>query len=439
MKHVIKPLMRTLWAALCLAWVTACSAQTVTMRQVTNYALPRINPVMGGGTLGFSNSSLYISVPSDLEFYLTDGTNNYIFKTSIASFFGDSSGTLYSALVGKSAELIAGTGGIRLTSANTTNMGNLYVEGIAYDQNNRTYVTTINSSNDVQVVAGSGTIVTASGAGGVMTYTVTSTAGAGATNAISAVQTNSAIGGIGLTSIGFNDGYGNTVAGVSNNGAFTLTWKVDFLPATNYANLVFISASNLALTIGANATSLVYAVGANDTNFALAIGAAGTNLANSYSTALTNLANAKQDGFTALTELGNSGIRFPSTASMIESNVNQIFWNLQRMTVATNSSASNLVINLRTNKYYFTATNNITVTNLVGIAEGISSDTTIIIEPQLIPRAITYPTMGGASFGIYANTNDNAQMWTTLTNGSKYALTISAFGTNTFWSISRWK
>jgi hypothetical protein len=435
--------MKVLFAALCLAFVTACSAQVISRQQLTNYAVG----MNGGswtngrhvGTLRLTNDPVSLLSPSIyFEDSLSNGVTTMEWRVGAQewSIFASTNSwklTQFTPFFPSHLEIWPdGSTSIGIPGSTVTNNADLRVTGIAYDLNGQRFVNTIDASNNVRVAAGAGTLVSASGAGGVMTYTVTSTAGAGATNAISAVQTNGGIGGIGLTSIAFNNGYGNTVSGVSNSGAFTLTFTVDFTAPTNYANAVFTSLSNFA-------SQLAYTIGANSTNFGFQIGANATSYVNTATVNITNALTAKQDGFAALTELGNSGIRFPGTASMIESNVNQIFWNLQRMTVATNSSTSNLVINLRTNKYYFHATNNITVTNLTGINEGVASDTTIIIEPQLIPRGIAYPTLGGSSFGIYANTNDNSPMWTTLTNGNRYALTISSFGTNTFWSISRWK
>jgi hypothetical protein len=100
---------------------------------------------------------------------------------------------------------------------------------------------------------------------------------------------------------------------------------------------------------------------------------------------------------------------------------------------------SNLTVNFATNKYYFLLTNNVTLTNFSGLATNTGGDVTMILEPVLVNRGVGYPTLGGASFGIYANTNANVPMWGTLTNGRKYALSISAYGTNTFWSISEWR
>lgn len=427
--------MRTLFAALCLALVTACSAQTITYRQLTNWAALKTNGVIYSNLfLGGTPLRWQWEPPQDL--YLTDGTNFYFFKNNTGLFYGDNSGGLPGFLVGSFACLVGNH--ILLTAPKTTNTGDFHINGIGYDQNGVPLASERYSSNAVQVLAGAGTIITAAGAGGVMQYTVTSTAGAGATNAISAVTTNAAIGGIGLTTLAINNGYGNTVAGVSNGGAFTLTFTVDFGPATNYANAVGLGNTNLSYALAAACSNLTYAVGVGSTNLAYLIGAASTNLANAYSVALTNALAAKQDSYANLSSLGNSGIQFPGTSALV-SNVNQVLWNLMTEAVATNSATSNLTINVRTNKYYVTATNNITVTNFSGITAGVASDTTIIIEPQLIPRGITYPTLGGTSFGITANTNANSPMWTTLTNGVKYALTISAFGSQTFWSISAWK
>lgn len=448
MKSVIKAVMRTLFAVLCLAFVTACSGQAITRQQLTNYAVGmnsgKATNLTHYGSILFTNKG---PIAPNLYFANSDGSSGLIFQWLFpGQFWGvvvqsndwqlTDSGLLSDSFLHFWKD--ANTASIGRGGGTITNNADLRVTGIGYDQNNVPYATTRNASNAVQVVAGGGTIVTAAGAGNQMTFTVTSTAGAGATNAVSSITTNGAIGGLGIQTLSFDNGYGNTVAGVSNNQAFTLTWTVDFGPATNYANAVGLGNTNLSYALALAASNLSYAIGANNTNFALVIGAAATNLANAYSVALTNALAAKQDGYANLSALGNSGIGFPGT-SMIESNVNQIFWNLQRMTVATNSSTSNLTVNVRTNKYYFTITNNITVTNFTGIADGVASDTTIIIEPQLIPRGIAYPTMGGSSFGIYANTNANAPMWTTLTNGNRYALTVSSFGTNTFWSISLWK
>lgn len=425
-------------------WLVAlgCSAQVISYKQLTNYAVGmssgRATNLTHYGNAQFTNDAtsgaapnIYVgqsdgSLGSILQWNIGGQLWGYIVQSNV--FQLNESSPFLPAYLAFWKDI--NTASIGKGGGTITNNGDLRVTGIAYDQNNRAYVTTIDASNDVRVAAGAGTIVTAAAAGGVMTYTVTSTAGAGATNAISAVSTNGAIGGLGLTSLGFNDGFGNTVSGVSNSGAFTLTWKVDFTGPTNYANAIFTSLSNFASTLS-------YQIGANATNFGYQIGANATSRIDAVSTALTNLANSKQDGFTALTELGNSGIRFP--VGNLESNVAQVLYQLQTTAIPTNSAVSNLTVNFRTNKYYITLTNNLTVTNFAGIGAGIGSDTTIIIEPQLIPRGITYPTLGAASFGIYANTNDNAAMWTTLTNGNRYALTISAFGTNTFWSLSRWK
>lgn len=436
MNRVITPLMRTLFAALCVAFVAACSAQTITYKQLTNYAALKTNGLHYGGLVITNNGT---AIPS-----LTLGNAD---ATSIAAQYWNIGVERWTVFVdsnrwqftqfhplqpghlefykAQNSASIGFPGGV------VTNAGDLRVVGIAYDQNGAPFASQRFASNAVQVSAGSGILVSPVGAGGVMTYTVTATGGAGATNAINIVSTNGAVGGVGLTSIAFNNGYGNTVTGVSNNSQFTLVWNVDFSPASNNTALAF-------GTLGTNVTNHVTGIGNSITNRITDLGNSVTSRINDVSTALTNALASKQDSYANLSALGNSGIQFPGTAALV-SNVNQVLWNLMTEAVATNSATSNLTINVRTNKYYVTATNNITVTNFAGITAGVASDTTIIIEPQLIPRGITYPTLGGTSFGITANTNANSPMWTTLTNGVKYALTISSFGAQTFWSISAWK
>ena len=63
----------------------------------------------------------------------------------------------------------------------------------------------------------------------------------------------------------------------------------------------------------------------------------------------------------------------------------------------------------------------------------------MIVVPQLINRTVVYPTLGAAGYSVRSYTNSNSQMWTTLTNGSAYAISISGFGTNLFWAITEWK
>ncbi len=101
---------------------------------------------------------------------------------------------------------------------------------------------------------------------------------------------------------------------------------------------------------------------------------------------------------------------------------------------------SNVVVNFgATNKYFIYITNNITLTNLVGLAANKSFDATVMVQPQGANRSVFYPTLGGAQFGVRSYTNANSPMWTTLTNGSTYAISISAFDTNLFWAITEWK
>jgi hypothetical protein len=100
---------------------------------------------------------------------------------------------------------------------------------------------------------------------------------------------------------------------------------------------------------------------------------------------------------------------------------------------------ANLTVDFATNKQYLTVSSATTLTNFSGLGTGKGADVTLILLPTGANRAVTYPTLGGNSFGIRAFTNANSPMWTTLTQNIGYAISISAFGTNTFWAITEWK
>jgi hypothetical protein len=372
-----------------------------------------------------------------------------------------------------------GNGGFSMGdgSSPTSIGGDLSVLGTARDASGNSYVTTIQASNNVRVAAGSGISVAASGSGNVMTYTVTDLSGLGATNAISAVNTNAGLVGGGLTALTLTNGADITASGTSNNSAAVIAFSLDptvKINLTNYATSIgalatgavmqasgtlaiaigtlgtnatnngqsiLAQANAFTYTIGGNATSFVYQIGANLTNFGYLLGANGTNfgyLMGANGTSYVNSVSAnKQDATKVLNDLTNSGIQF--TSGNLASNVAQVLYQLQTTPIPTNSALSNVVVNFRTNKYLLTITNNITLTNFTGLNSGVGADTTLMILPQLINRGVGYPTFGTPSFGQLARTNANSPMWTTLTSGIAYAISVSAFGTNTFWAITEWR
>lgn len=153
---------------------------------------------------------------------------------------------------------------------------------------------------------------------------------------------------------------------------------------------------------------------------------------------LTAATNPKQQGSGLLSNLVTSGLAFP--AGPMASNVNQVLWTLQTTPIPTNSAISNMVVNFRTNHYDIYLTNNLTLTNFAGINDSSNApETVLFITPQLVNRGITYPTLGGSSYGVRVFTNANNPIWQTLTQGITYSLSISSKGTNLFIVILEWK
>lgn len=356
---------------------------------------------------------------------------------------------------------------IKISALQITNSGPTYMLDGLYDSFGRSYVTTLQASNSVQVVAGAGTLVTSSGSGGVQTFTVTSTVGAGATNAVNVITTNAVAVGIGLQTLALTNTPTISVSAVSNSllaqigfslsdsylsgmtSLINLTAGTLGTNATNYVNSRAVANSNLSYTIGTEGTNYANSRAVAASNLSYAIGTAGSNYTDSRAvnltnaigalgTALTNNLNTKADASTALSQLSASGITFPGSQPVV-SNLNQMIWNVQFTPIPTNSSQSNLTVNLRTNKYFVTLTNNLTLTNFTGLSSAVGYDVTMIVVPQLINRTVVYPTLGAAGYSVRSYTNSNSQMWTTLTNGSAYAISISGFGTNLFWAITEWK
>lgn len=365
-----------------------------------------------------------------------------------------------------------GSGGFYMTGPVQVD-GNFQVLGSATDSAGTTYATTIDSSNDVQVAAGAGINIASAGAGGVQTYTVTATFGSGATNAISSVTTNGALVGVGFTGLGVTNGADTIVSGYSNSGSAFIAWSLDptvKVNLTNYAtsigtlatgavmqasstlataigtlgtnatnndNLVLAQAQAFSYTIGDNATSYVNTAFSANSNLTLAVFLANSNASLNAFLANSNANLTKQDATAVLNNLTNSGLQFPS--GNLVSNVGNLSYKVQFQNIPTNSSLSNIVVNVRTNKYWINCTNNPTITNLVGLNSVDGFDTTLIFVPQLINRGVGWPVFGIGTNGYGFKAITNVPMWTTLTANVAYAVSISGFGTNTFWAITEWK
>lgn len=83
------------------------------------------------------------------------------------------------------------------------------------------------------------------------------------------------------------------------------------------------------------------------------------------------------------------------------------------------------------------ATNNMTMTNLAGVAAGVFRNATVLIEPQAINRTNVYPV--GSQYGQAWKTNVNAPLFTTLTGGVYYVLSLTTIDTNVLASMSVWQ
>jgi hypothetical protein len=122
--------------------------------------------------------------------------------------------------------------------------------------------------------------------------------------------------------------------------------------------------------------------------------------------------------------------------------LNAITYNVETRLIPTNSALSNIVVNFAvTNMVDVWFTNNITLTNWLGLASNSSANVTYMLRPQLVNRGVNWGNLGisnpGYRVGIYTNANN--ALWTTLTNGKVYSLSMSTIGTNIFPTLTLWE
>ena len=106
--------------------------------------------------------------------------------------------------------------------------------------------------------------------------------------------------------------------------------------------------------------------------------------------------------------------------------------------IATNSTVnSNITINVDVNSRYLYVTNSISLTNVSGLASGKSGSCSLLFVPQAVNRTVVYPNLGwnNPGFGYRVATNANNTLWTTLTNGVGYVLSVSFWDTNMIWTL----
>lgn len=102
-----------------------------------------------------------------------------------------------------------------------------------------------------------------------------------------------------------------------------------------------------------------------------------------------------------------------------------------------NAVNTNLFLNVTNKLTTIDVTNNMTSTNFSGVAAGEFHNAVFVYSPQLISRTNVYPV--GNQYGQGWKTNVNAPLFTTLTNGVTYVLSLTTVGTNVFASMSAWQ
>lgn len=117
-------------------------------------------------------------------------------------------------------------------------------------------------------------------------------------------------------------------------------------------------------------------------------------------------------------------------------------WNM-RTTNDFAAGASNVIVNMDSPALNLDPlTNNIVLTNFIGLVAGTSKNKVIRIVPNAT-RTITYPAAGSVpGAGLYWATNAPPQgniPYTSVTNGSIYILSLTSFGTNLHATMTEWK
>lgn len=156
-------------------------------------------------------------------------------------------------------------------------------------------------------------------------------------------------------------------------------------------------------------------------------------------------------GLPRVIDLATNGILFRDAVGYVTNAVgvtlagtgNNIGYLVENRLIATNSSVSNIVVSFsQTNTVEIWLTNNATFTNWTGIADDSQrNDKLIIIRPQLITRGVNWGNLGlsNPGFSVAIATNANNLLWTSLTNGKTYALSLTRIRTNIFPTLTLWE
>lgn len=117
-------------------------------------------------------------------------------------------------------------------------------------------------------------------------------------------------------------------------------------------------------------------------------------------------------------------------------------WLTHTQLVPTNNAASNITVNFNiTNTVEIWFTNNLTFTNWSGVTDAGRVDLLFLLRPQLIPRGVNWGNLGlsNPGYGVCIATNAGNTLWTSLTNGKTYALSITRVRTNLFPILTLWE
>ena len=183
--------------------------------------------------------------------------------------------------------------------------------------------------------------------------------------------------------------------------------------------------------------------------------------------ATTNYVNAATNGFTTTTYvntatnalagvvnaniLSSSNVHRSFTISVtnalastnfVNGAVSNVFYlrtNLVTHLIGTNAAAlTNLSFNFDQACTVIYLTNNVTLTNWTGLGAGAAKNIRVHIRPQLVPRTITWSSLGVPALGAHWKTNANSPVYAVLTNGVEYVLSASTLETNVFVSLTAW-
>lgn len=102
-----------------------------------------------------------------------------------------------------------------------------------------------------------------------------------------------------------------------------------------------------------------------------------------------------------------------------------------------NAAVTNLTLSVLNAMTTIDLTNNATSTNFTGLAAGTFRNATFVFRPLLVNRTNCYPI--GTQYGQTWKTNVNAPLFTTLTQGVYYVLSLTTIDDTVLASMSAWQ